>query len=182
MCTIGSIIEVSNIILSRSERRVQPLFAPSRTQCKTFGAHLSLKTRLNRFFCRLRPPDRINLSSHPCKSRAGVSSYAWASGVEGLRYSRGPPQILALFRGPQQTVNYIAQYYTVVDIIIRLHHYTIVDIIAKKNTGNGRWGFYYRPRDVTCLKNRSCLRKIWTNLNASKPSEHPPQVEECLKA
>ena len=69
-------IEVSNIILSRSERRAQPLFAPSRTQCKTFGAHLSLKTRLNHFFCRLRLPDRINLSSHPCKSRAEVSSYA----------------------------------------------------------------------------------------------------------
>ena len=70
------VVEVSNIILSRSERRVQPLFVPSRTQCKTFGAHLSLKTRLNRFFCRLRLPDRINLSSHPCKSRAEVSSYA----------------------------------------------------------------------------------------------------------
>ena len=73
---IAYVIEVSNIILSRSERRVQPLFAPSRTQCKTFGAYFSLKTRLNRFFCRLRLPDRINLSSHPCKSRAEVSSYA----------------------------------------------------------------------------------------------------------
>ena len=105
-------IEVSNIVLSRSERSVQPLFAPSRTQCKTFGAHLSLKTRLNRFFCRLRLPDRVNLSSHPCKSRAEVSSYARASDVESLLYpctSRGPPQILALsFRGPQQAVNYIA--------------------------------------------------------------------------
>ena len=28
------------------------------------------------FFCRLRLLDRINLSSHPCKSRAEVSSYA----------------------------------------------------------------------------------------------------------
>ena len=74
--TVPVHIEVSNIILSRSERRVQPLFAPSCTECKTFGAHLSLKTRLNRFFCRLRLPDRINLSSHPCKSRAEVSSYA----------------------------------------------------------------------------------------------------------
>ena len=53
-------IEVSNIVLNlifRSgppERSVQPLFAPSRTQSKTFGAHLSLKTRLSCFFCRLR--------------------------------------------------------------------------------------------------------------------------------
>ena len=78
--------EVSNIVLSRSERRVQPLFAPSPTQSKTFGAHLSLKTSLNRFFCRLCLPDRINLSSHPCKSRAEVSSYAWASDVESLLY------------------------------------------------------------------------------------------------
>ena len=69
-------IEVSNIVLSRSERSVQPLFAPSCNQRKTFGAHLSLKTRLNCFFCRLHLPDRMNLSSHPCKSRAEVSSYA----------------------------------------------------------------------------------------------------------
>ena len=27
-------------------------------------------------------------------------------------------------------------------------------------------------------KMRKCFKK---NLNASKPSEHPPQVEECLK-
>ena len=63
---------------------LQPLFAPPRTQCKTFGAHLSLKTGLNRFFCCLRLPDRINLSSHPWKSRAEVSSYARASDVESL--------------------------------------------------------------------------------------------------
>ena len=72
----GIFIEVSNIVLNRSERSVQPLFAPPRTQSKTFGAHLSLKTGLNRFFCCLRLPDRINLSSHPCKSRAEVNFYA----------------------------------------------------------------------------------------------------------
>ena len=37
-------IEVSNIILSCSERRVQPLFALSCTQCKTFGAPQSENT------------------------------------------------------------------------------------------------------------------------------------------
>ena len=40
---------LQSLDLSRSERSVQPLFAPSRTQSKTFGAHLNLKTRLNCF-------------------------------------------------------------------------------------------------------------------------------------
>ena len=40
---------LQSLDLSRSERSVQSLFAPSRTQSKTFGAHLNLKTRLNCF-------------------------------------------------------------------------------------------------------------------------------------
>ena len=36
----------------------------------------------------------------------------------------------------------------------------------------------YRPRDCDMSQESQLFKK---NLNASKPSEHPPQGEECLK-
>ena len=37
-------------------------------------------------------------------------------------------------------------------------------------------GYYHRGTHLNDMK-----RFFKKNLNASKPSEHPPQVEECLK-
>ena len=75
-------IEVSNIVLNLIFRS-EPLRAQRSTIVRSIPyskqdvwSAPSLKTRLDRFFCRLLLPDRINLSSHPCKSRAEVSSYA----------------------------------------------------------------------------------------------------------
>ena len=105
------IIEVSNIVLSRSERRVQPLFAPSPTQSKTFGAYLSLNTRLNRFsavfayrvvlICRATPAShapRLALTRELQMWRA-CSTSAPASNKSSFR---GPPQkvIPCAFCGP----------------------------------------------------------------------------------
>ena len=42
--------------------------------------------------------------------------------------------------------------------------------------------FYVDPMLLPSVNPFKCHEEVFKkNLNASKPSEHPPQVEECLK-
>ena len=70
-----------------------------------------------------------------------------------------------------------------------IHKHDVLFCLLKKNQNAPRLSEYSQVRGGGDVKTfrwdgiKGCKYKTFfkKNLNASKPSEHPPQVEECLK-